>query len=89
MRRIACLALTALSLSACGGGAPTQEEVDAARQRVERVVAASHQVRGALEALGIMPVYTCGEPRRAFVSTAAQDVRTRWACARAVRRSSR
>ncbi|WP_434345921.1 hypothetical protein ACN6A1_29115 [Myxococcus virescens] len=82
MRRITCLALTVLA-TACGGGAPTKEEVDAARQRVERVVAASHQVRGALEVLGVLPVYTCGEPRRAFLSTAAYDVRTRWACARA------
>ena len=37
----------------------------------------------ALEAVGILPVYTCGEPRRTFVSEAAEGVHARYACATA------
>ncbi len=82
MRRLAPFCLAALA-TACGVEKPTQEEIDAARARVERAVAASHQARGALEALGILPVYTCGEPRRTFLSEAAEGVHARYACATA------
>jgi hypothetical protein len=82
MRRIACLSLAVLA-AACGGEAPTKEEVEAARASVERAVAAAHQARGALEVLGVLPVYTCGEPRRSFVSEAAEGVHARYACATA------
>ncbi|WP_163868118.1 hypothetical protein [Myxococcus eversor] len=73
----------ALLLTACGGGAPPEEVIEAAKARVERVVAAGHMTRGALEVLGFMPVYTCGEPRRAFLNVAVPDVSTRLACATA------
>ncbi|MFP2932255.1 hypothetical protein ACLESO_45290 [Pyxidicoccus sp. 3LG] len=82
MRRIALVSLTVLA-AACGAEAPTQEEVDAAKAKVERAVAAAHQARGALEALGILPVYTCGEPRRSFVGAAAEGVAAKYACATA------
>jgi hypothetical protein len=82
MRRLAPLCLAVLA-TACGVEAPSQEEVDAARATVERAVAASHQARGALEALGLLPVYTCGEPRRSFVGRAAEGVQARYACATA------
>lgn len=82
MRRILSVCLAVL-VAACGGEAPTQEEVDSARLTVERAVAAAHQARGALEALGILPVYTCGEPRRSFVGRAAEGVHARYACASA------
>ncbi len=82
MRRLAPLCLAVLA-TACGAEAPTKEEVDAARATVERAVAAAHQTRGALEVLGILPVYTCGEPRRSFVGQAAQGVHARYACATA------
>ncbi|MFP2907680.1 hypothetical protein ACLESD_22050 [Pyxidicoccus sp. 3LFB2] len=83
MKRIACLTLAVLT-AACGAETPTQEEVDSARATVERAVAAAHQARGALEVLGILPVYTCGEPRRSFVGRAAEGVHARYACATAV-----
>jgi hypothetical protein len=82
MRRLVPLCLAAL-VTGCGVEKPTQEEIDAAKAKVERAVAASHLARGALEALGILPVYTCGEPRRSFVSEAAAGVHTRYACATA------
>lgn len=82
MRRLACLSLTVLA-TACGGGAPSEEEVESARVKVERAVAAAHQARGALEALGILPVYTCGEPRPSFVGRVAEGVHARYACATA------
>ncbi|NMO19303.1 hypothetical protein HPC49_26385 [Pyxidicoccus fallax] len=82
MRRIIPLCLAILA-TACGDEALTKEEVDAARATVERAVAAAHQTRGALEVLGVLPVYTCGEPRRSFVSRAAEGVHARYACATA------
>ncbi|QSQ19626.1 hypothetical protein JY651_30480 [Pyxidicoccus parkwayensis] len=82
MRRIACLSLAVLA-TACGSEAPSKEEVEAARVKVEHAVAAAHQVRGALEVLGVLPVYTCGEPRRSFVGHAAEGVKARYACATA------
>ncbi|MCE9669631.1 hypothetical protein LY474_17690 [Myxococcus stipitatus] len=80
MRAILCLSLLVLA-SACGGdGPPPTELVDAAKAHVERATAVTHLTRGALEALGLLPVYTCGEPRRAFLSTAASGVRVEHAC---------
>jgi hypothetical protein len=87
MRRIACLALTALAATACGGGTPTQEEIDEAKARVERVAAAAHQVRGAFEVLGLLPVYSCGEPRRGFLGEAVEGLTSRVKCATATIRA--
>ncbi|MBN8230372.1 hypothetical protein JYK02_22945 [Corallococcus macrosporus] len=85
MRRIACAALaaSALASTACGDNAPTQEEIDDAKARVERVAASTHLVRGALEMLGLMPVYSCGEPRRSFLNHAVEGLSSTVACATA------
>lgn len=83
MRRIACLALAALATTACGDNLPTKEEIDDATARVERLAASTHQVRGALELLGLMPVYTCGEPRRSFLNHAVEGLSSTVACATA------
>jgi hypothetical protein len=79
MRIPACLALILLS-TACGKEPPTKEEIEDARARVDLAVLAANQVRVALEVLGILPVYTCGEPRRTFVGRAAEGARTKVAC---------
>ena len=81
MRRNAPLAfLTALATAACGGGAPTQEEIDQARDRVDATLGVAAQARSALEVLGLLPVYTCGEPRRSFVGKAAESAHARLGC---------
>ncbi|RKH40734.1 hypothetical protein [Corallococcus sicarius] len=79
---VTCLALAALA-SGCGDNAPTEEEIDDAKARVERVAASTHLVRGALEVLGVMPVYTCGEPRRGFLGHAVEGLASRVSCAKA------
>lgn len=80
MRRILGLALVLL-VTACGeGDVPPDELVNSAKERVENVTFAGNLARGALETLGVMPVYTCGEPRRSFLSTASANVRTRLSC---------
>lgn len=79
MRLRACLALVVLA-PACGREPPTQEQIDDARARVDLAVLAAHQARLALELLGLLPVYTCGEPRRTFVGKAAEGVHTQVAC---------
>ncbi|MBZ4377031.1 hypothetical protein [Corallococcus sp. AS-1-6] len=83
MRRFALAALAALATTACGDNAPTQEEIDDAKARVERLAASTHQVRGAFEMLGLMPVYTCGEPRRSFLSHAVEGLSASVTCATA------
>ncbi|WP_233610072.1 MULTISPECIES: hypothetical protein [Corallococcus] len=84
MRRIACLAaFAALSTTACGDNLPTKEEIDDATARVERLAASTHQVRGAFEMLGLMPVYTCGEPRRTFLNHAVEGLSASVTCATA------
>lgn len=79
MRIRVCLALVILA-TACGREPPTQEEIDDAKSRVDLAVHAADQARIALELLGILPVYTCGEPRRTFVGKAAEGVHVKVAC---------
>ncbi|RKH11037.1 hypothetical protein D7Y13_06615 [Corallococcus praedator] len=82
MRRATCLALTVLA-TACGDSTPTQGEINDATARVERIAASTHLVRGALEVLGLMPVYTCGEPRRSFLNHAVEGLSASVSCATA------
>ncbi|WP_239469992.1 hypothetical protein [Archangium violaceum] len=86
MRIQACLALVILS-TACGKEPPTKEEIEDARARVDLAVLAANQVRVALEVLGILPVYTCGESRRTFVGRAAEGARSKVACVTATAES--
>ena len=79
MRIRACLALTILA-TACVREPPSTEEIEDARARVDLAVLAAHQARMALELLGLLPVYTCGEPRRTFVGRAAEGAQTKVAC---------
>lgn len=79
MRISVPLALVLLT-TACGRELPTQEELDDAKSRVDLAVHAAHQARVALEVLGILPVYTCGEPRRTFVGHATEGAQTKVAC---------
>ncbi|WP_342379625.1 hypothetical protein NVS55_09045 [Myxococcus stipitatus] len=80
MRPVLALSLVLL-VAACGeNDVPPDELVESAKARVERAAAAGHLARSALEVLGVMPVYTCGEPRRSFLDVAAVDVRTRLSC---------
>jgi len=81
MRIRVCLALLPLVLAtACGREPPTPEQLEDAKARVDLAVLAAHQARMALELLGLLPVYTCGEPRRTFVGKAADGVHAKVAC---------
>jgi hypothetical protein len=73
MRSATTVALLAALATACGGGAPTREEVEEARGQIEVAMSAATQARAALELLGILPEYTCGEPRRSFVGRATES----------------
>ncbi|KFA92671.1 hypothetical protein [Archangium violaceum] len=79
MRIRACLALVVLA-TACGREPPTQEEIDDAKTRVDLAIHAANQARLALELLGLLPVYTCGEPRRTFVGQAADGIHAKVSC---------
>jgi hypothetical protein len=79
-RRPLCLAAVTALTAACGGSPPTQEEIDEARDKVGVAMVAASQARAALELLGILPVYTCGEPRRSFVGKAAETLRAEVGC---------
>ena len=68
-------------LVACGSPPPpTQAEVDDAVARVEAGMESVDQIRTALELLGILPTYTCGEPRRSFVGKAVEGARREYGC---------
>jgi hypothetical protein len=79
MRRAPPLVLLTVLATACGD-APTQEEIDEARAQVALALGAAAQARAALELLGILPVYTCGEPRRSFVGNAVESVQAQVGC---------
>lgn len=85
--RILPFAVLSAVATACGGGAPTQVEIDEARDRVEVALGAATQARSALELLGILPVYTCGEPRRSFVAQAAESLQAQVGCVTATTES--
>lgn len=78
-RTLPFLTLTLLA-AACGESAPTKEEIDEARAQVEIALSGASQARTALELLGILPVYTCGEPRRSFVAQAAESAHAQVGC---------
>lgn len=71
--------LVALLSLACGRP-PTQEEVEDAKARTKAALDAAQQVRRALELLGILPTYDCGEPRRSFVGKAVDQVKAELGC---------
>lgn len=64
----------------CTPRVPTQAEVEDSRARVEAAIRAAERVRAALELLGLLPVYTCGEPRRTFVGRAAESAQAQASC---------
>ena len=80
LRRTLCLASLTVLATACGGSPPTQEEIDDARDKAEVALGVASQARAALELLGILPVYTCGESRRTFVGKAAESVQADVGC---------
>jgi hypothetical protein len=77
-RRIVSAAL-ALVTAGCSS-MPSQEEIDDAKARASAAVRAANQARQALELLGILPVYTCGEPRRTFVGRAVEEAQSEIGC---------
>ena len=79
MRLTACLTLLVLA-TACDREPPSPEQVEEAQARVELAVIAAHQARVALELLGVLPVYTCGEPRRTFVGRISSDLQAQVQC---------
>ncbi|WP_224372918.1 hypothetical protein [Hyalangium versicolor] len=74
------LAVLAAVATACGEGAPTQVEINEARDRVDVALGAATQVRAGLELLGLLPVYTCGNPRRSFVGQATESLQAQVGC---------
>ncbi len=68
----------ALSLLACQGPPPTEEEV---REKVGAANQALTVVKHALELLGIWPRYECGTENRLFGTQAADGLRAQLSCA--------
>lgn len=59
----------------------TPMSVDDATASVEAALEASHQVRTALELLGLAPDYTCGEARAVFLSRVRVELEQKLDCA--------
>ncbi len=74
-------ALLATALIACGGPpSPSPEDLDAAQVHVQSALSAGERARAALELLGILPVYTCGEERSSFIAKAVDGATARAGC---------
>ena len=78
--------LTGLTMCACGQGGlaldlPSQQEIDAAKQKVSLGVGLAERARRALELLGLLPTYECGEPRGTFIGRAVAGLELELACA--------
>lgn len=78
--RVTWLLSAALAVVGCGGRAPTPEEVEDAKARVQAALLAGEQARAALELLGILPDYTCGEPRAAYVEALPGKLQAEFGC---------
>jgi hypothetical protein len=78
--RFPSLCALALLATACGGEPPTQAEVEEARGRVEQALEGVERGRNALQVLGLLPDYTCGESQRGFVGRAVEGLRAEAAC---------
>ena len=77
--------LTALLLTACGGGdnnLPDQDSIDDVRDRVEAIGGALGNARTGLDVLGLMPDYTCDAPRSSWVSDTVAEVAGILGCGR-------
>src|SRR4051812_35374955 len=83
MRNLTLLfTLSTAALVGCGGQPePTSAEVEDAQGRVQAAVKAGERIRSALELLGILPVYECGEARPCFVGRALEGARAQVGCA--------
>lgn len=71
--------VTAVLLSACSRP-PSEAEVASAKATVTTALTVSQRVSTVLKTLGILPDYTCGEPRRVFVGKVAAQLPVTYAC---------
>jgi hypothetical protein len=85
MRHWLCLAIL---VSACGDAdmtdppdPPSQAEIADARARIDAASDDVEQVRSALEKIGILPTYTCGEPQGGYVSRLSEALDGQYGCA--------
>ena len=70
-------------LLACGAPVstkPSQAQIEDAQERVQQSMASAEQARIALELLGILPTYTCGESRALFVGKRVSNVQLGLGC---------
>ncbi len=80
MNRFALTTALALLLVGCGGTA-SKEEIAEGEDKVHGALQTVNRGRTLLEILGILPSYTCGEPRRDFVGRLAENVSKNLGCA--------
>jgi hypothetical protein len=71
---------------ACGSGGPgldlpSQQELEAAKQNARAGIDLAERARQALELLGLLPTYECGEPRATFLGRAVAGLEAEVACA--------
>lgn len=66
-----------------------RQQIEAQKARVQAALLAADRAAAALQLLGILPDYTCGEPRRTWVGAAAESLSADFGCveARAEQRS--
>lgn len=92
---LALAAVAALSFAACAPPGdstgddddsslpdlPSASQISDAKARLQASLAGASEIRKVLERLGILPTYTCGEPRNTFVGQAVGSMQARYGCA--------
>jgi hypothetical protein len=83
------LALSAACATACAPGSddpdvdarPSASQITDAKARLQAALAGAAEIREVLERIGLLPTYTCGEPRGNFVADAVGSMQARYSCA--------
>jgi len=60
---------------------PSPSQIADAKARIQAALAGATEIREVLERLGILPTYTCGEPRNTFVGATLGSMQARYGCA--------
>ncbi len=60
---------------------PSPSQISDARARLQAALAGTAEIREVLERLGLLPSYTCGEPRGTFAGDVVGSMQARYGCA--------
>ena len=60
---------------------PSASQIADAKARLQAALAGASEIREVLERIGLLPTYTCGQPRGNFVAGVIGSMQARYSCA--------